>query len=122
MAFKASSVGSEDNRSSGSIYDSLRMKSKRAVKSLSNDQFLKCCLFTINLWNKEIPTKESLNDWENSIKKFIVKEFDDNKSKELNLSYLNALLYQNYLSQKKSFFNYQYLKMIFYININKNYF
>ena len=54
MIFKDSSIGSTDNLKSASIYQNLKYKSKRAVKSLNDSEFLKCCLFTIGL----IPLKD----------------------------------------------------------------
>ena len=109
MTFKASSIGSEDNEKSMSIYKNLKMKSKRAVQSLDDAEFIKCCLFIINLWDKESPDESNLKDWTNTIKKFLINDFQGNIDLESNLSYLNALLYQNYLFQYQYFFNYQYL-------------
>ena len=110
MVFKASSIGSTDNLKSASIYKNLKFKSKRAVKSLNDSEFLKCCLFTMNLWDKELPTKENLNDWSNTIKKFVLKVFANDNSVNFNLSYLNALLYHNFLNEEYYYSNYQYLQ------------
>ena len=110
MVFKASSIGSTDNLKSASIYQNLKYKSKRAVKSLNDSEFLKCCLFIMNLWDNELPTEENLNDWSNTIKKFILKVFDDNNSINFNLSYLNALLYHNFLENEKFYSNYESLQ------------
>ena len=100
MVFKASSIGSTDNLKSASIYQNLKFKSKRAVKSLNDSEFLKCCLFIMNLWDKESPTKENLKQWSNTINKFILKVFSNDKNINLNLSYLNALLYKNFLNDE----------------------
>ena len=110
MVFKASSIGSTDNLKSASIYKNLKFKSKRAVKSLNDSEFLKCCLFTINLWDQEIPTKENLNDWSNIIKKFVLEGFPNDNSLNFNLSYLNALLYHNFLNKENYYSNYQHLQ------------
>ena len=110
MVFKASSIGSTDNLKSASIYQNLKFKSKRAVKSLNDSEFLKCCLFTMNLWDNELPTKENLNDWSNTIKKFVLKVFSNDNSFNFNLSYLNALLYHNFLNEEYYYSNYQYLQ------------
>ena len=106
LTFKSDSIGSTDNLKALSIYKNLKFKSERAVKSLNDSEFIKCCLFIINLWNNETPNKNNLNDWSNSIKKDIINIFDNIN---INLSYLNALSYHNYLYEKKYYFNYSYL-------------
>ena len=64
----------------------------------------------MNLWDKELPTKENLNDWSNTIKKFVLKVFVNDNSVNFNLSYLNALLYHNFLNEEYYYSNYQYLQ------------
>ena len=110
MVFKASSIGSTDNLKSASIYQNLKYKSKRAVKSLNDSEFLKCCLFIMNLWDDELPTEENLRDWSNTIKKFILKVFVDDDNVNFNLTYLNALLYHNFLDNEKFYSNYESLQ------------
>ena len=104
ITFKASSIGSEDNAKSISIYRNLKLKSKRAVKSLNDAEFIECCLFVLNLWDKEEPTESNLKDWTNVLKRFILNDFSDSIDLQSNFTYLNALLYQNYLKEYKYFF------------------
>ena len=110
MTFKASSIGSTDNLKSASIYQNLKYKSKRAVKSLNDSEFLKCCLFTINLWNQELPTEEKLKDWSNTTKRFILKIFTNDNTININFSYINALLYHNFLYEEYYYSHYEYLQ------------
>ena len=119
MTFKASSIGSTDNLKSASIYQNLKYKSKRAVKSLNDSEFLKCCLFTINLWNQELPTEEKLKDWSNTIKRFILRVLFENDSIDLKLSYLNALVYHNFLEVDKFYSNHEYLLQEIFKEYNK---
>ena len=108
MAFKAESLASEDNKSSSIIYNHLKMKSKRAVNSFSNNEFIKCCLFVINLWDKDSPTQENLIKWKEGIKKFVIREFSD-KNLDFNLSYFNAKIAENYYNNERFFCDYQFL-------------
>ena len=110
MVFKNGSIGSIDNLKSNLIYKNLKFKSKRAVKSLNDSEFLKCCLFIMNLWDEEKPTETNLKDWSNSIKNFLLNVYENDNNINLNLTYLNALLYHNFLIEEKYFFNYEYLQ------------
>ena len=106
ITFKADSMGSSDNSKTYSIYKNLKFKSERAVQSLNDYEFIKCCLFIINLWDKETPDKKNLNEWQNSIKRNIINIFGDIY---INISYLNALTYHNYLYEEKYYYNFTYL-------------
>ena len=84
------------------------IKNKRTVNSFSNNEFIKCCLFVNNLWDKDTPTQENLIKWKDGIKKFVFGEFSD-KNLDFNLTYFNAKIAENYYKNERFFCDYQFL-------------
>ena len=106
--FKISSIGGTDNLFNTNIYQNIKNKNNMAKKSSLNCDYLKCCLHIINLWdNENIVNNDKINDWKNNINKVIQNSIENNN--EINITYVNANLYQTFLSYEKLFFNYQYL-------------
>ena len=103
----------EINDLNNNIFDSFSKTLKNIIKQdsniYSNNNFLKNCLFNINLYDNS-PNKINLKDLEIKIKN-LVNNINKNKNDDFdpNFIYINGLASQNYLNKKNLFSNYKYL-------------
>ena len=103
--FNSESIASTDNKTS--IYDQLRNKSKR-IKCISDNDFLKNCLFIVNIFKNDDPPETKINAWMKNIKNLVLNR-DDEENINFDLTYFRAGLYKTYLEKSKYYIDYQYL-------------
>lgn len=109
--FKESEINDLGNSNNDLFLKTLKSFIKQDSQPLSNNFYLKSCLFNINIWeNNNIQKEIDLKIFGNKIKQLINNIFKNkNENFELNITHINGLTSSEYLIKQNLFTDYKYL-------------